>query len=68
MIQTFSSGKDSDMRRVVENGFGIVSLVVLADDMLGFPTMITYTQCVFWSCIATFFSTGLFKIMDEGLT
>ena len=58
----------SDMDRIMQDGFGISKLVVMADDMLGAPTTIIYAYRLFSLCIAMFFATGLFKILDGGLT
>ena len=56
------------MDRIMKDGFGISKLVVMADDMLGAPTTIIYAYRLFNLCIAMFFATGLFKILDGGLT
>ena len=58
----------SDMERIMQDGFGISKLMIMANDMLGAPTTIIYAYRLFAMCIAMFFSTGLFKILDGGLT
>ena len=70
-MENFSSqnGPDaSDMDRIMRDGFGISKLVVMADDMLGGPTTIIYAFRLFGLCIAMFFATGLFEILDGGLS
>ena len=52
------------MSRIIEDGFGVTKLVVMADDMFGAPTTIIYAFQLFNGCIAMFFSTGLFKILN----
>ena len=56
------------MDRIMRDGFGISKLVVMADDMLGGPTTIIYAYRLFNLCIAMFFATGLFEILDGGLS
>ena len=71
MMHNFRSqgGYDtSKMERILQDGFGISKLVVLADEMLGGPTTIIYANRLFQLCIGMFFATGLFKIVDSGLT
>ena len=58
----------SDMDRIMKDGFGISKLVVMADDMFGAPTTVIYAYRLFSLCIAMFFATGLFKILDGGLS
>ena len=58
----------SNMERILQDGFGISKLVVMADEMLGGPATIIYANRLFHLVIGMFFATGLFKIVDSGLT
>ena len=50
----------------IQNGFGLIKIVKLANDMLGFMITIFYFLLFTICCLGTFAATGLSHIYEKG--